>query len=285
MDRRHCCPFPEYARVFCRSIQRKVKDFFSFFTCSMSVEEFIEEYFAYYRANRRANSVRRHVIAWKAIQPVFGNKRLAEITPFDLERYRRNRKQAGRSDVTINRELAFLRHVYSMALTWGKATENPVKKVRFAREDNGRVRMLSPEEETQLLANCGPQVKPLVIAALHTGFRASELLSLTWDEVDFRRCMVTVRAAYAKHGESRSVPMNKVLTEALRAVRMTRLATEHVFCNLRGEPYRSFRTAFERAVRKAGLEDFTFHNLRHTFASRLIMRGADLPTVKELLGH
>ena len=184
-------------------------------------------------------------IAWKAIQPVCGNKRLTDIAPFDLERYRRNRKQAGKSDVTINRELAFLRHVYSMAITWGKATENPVKKVRFAREDNGRVRVLSPEEEVQLLAPCGPQFKPLVIAALHTGFRGSELLSLTWNEVDFRRHVITVRAAYAKNGESRSVPMNKVLTETLRAVRMTELATAHVFCILHGGPYRSFRSAFE----------------------------------------
>ncbi len=125
----------------------------------------------------------------------------------------------------------------------------------------------------------------MVIAALHTGFRASELLSLTWVDVDFDRRTLTVQAAYAKNSESRSVSMNKVLTEALRAARMTGLATEHVFCNLRGGPYRSFRTAFERAVRKAGLVDFTFHDLRYTFASRLIMRGADLPTVKELLGH
>ncbi len=249
------------------------------------LEEFVEEYFAYYRANRRAHSVRRHATAWRAIQPVFGNKRLADIVPLDPERYRWNRKQAGKSDVTINRELALLRHVYSMAITWGKATENPVKKVRFAREDNGRVRVLSPEEEVQLLAHCGPQLKPLVIAALHTGFRGSELLSLTWNEVDFRRYVITVRAAYAKNGESRSVPMNKVLTETLRAVRMTALATAHVFCTLHGGPYRSFRSAFERAVRKAGLVAFTFHDLRHTFASRLVMRGVDLPTVKELLGH
>jgi len=147
------------------------------------------------------------------------------------------------------------------------------------------VRMLTPEEEAQLLTHCGPQLKPLVIAALHTGLRASELLSLTWDEVDFHRCALTVRAAYAKNGESRSVPMNKVLTEVLQGVRMAALGSESVFCNVRGKPYRSFRTAFERAVQKAGLEDFTFHDLRHTFASRLVMRGVDLPTVKELLGH
>ena len=93
--------------------------------------------------------------------------------------YRRDRKQRGKSDITINRELAFLRHLYSMAMTWGTATDNPVKKVRFARETNGRMRRLAPEEEQWLLAYCSPPLHPLVTAALHTGFRASELLSLT----------------------------------------------------------------------------------------------------------
>jgi integrase len=146
--------------------------------------------------------------------------RLAEIAAFDLERYRRQRKQAGKSDVTINRELAFLRHLYTMAMTWGKATENPVKKVRLAREDNGRIRTLGLEEEASLLIHCAPHLQPLVMTALHTGFRASELLSLTWGDVDFRRRTITVRAAYAKNGESRSVPMNDVLTATLTAVKM-----------------------------------------------------------------
>jgi integrase len=190
-----------------------------------------------------------------------------------------------RSDVTINRELAFLRHLYTMAITWGKATENPVKKVRFAREDNGRIRMLSLEEETRLLTHCGPQLKPLVLTALHTGFRKSELLSLTWNDVDFRRHVITVQAGYAKNGEARRVPMNDVLTTTLKAIRMNTGIDGSVFCNRNGTPYKSFRSAFEKAVQKAGVVDFTFHDLRHNFASRLVMAGVDLPTVKELLGH
>jgi integrase len=91
-------------------------------------------------------------------------------------------------------------------------------------------------------------------------------VSLTWHEVDFRRHVITVRIAYTKHSESRSVQMNNVLTETLRAVRMTALTMAHVFCTLHEGPYRSFRSAFERAVRKAGLVDFTFHDLRHIFA-------------------
>ena len=136
----------------------------------------------------------------------------------------------------------------------------------------------------RLRHHCGPQHKPLVVTALRTGFRKSELLSLPWADVDFRRWTITVRAAYAKNGESRSVPMNDVLTATLKAVRMNALY-DLVFCSHKGTPYRSFRSAFEQAVRKAGIEDFTFHDLRHTFASRLVMAGVDLPTVKELMGH
>ncbi len=249
------------------------------------LEDFAEEYFDYYQANRRPHSVRRHEISWRAIQPVFGSKRLDEISPLALERYRRQRQKMDRSDVTINRELAFLRNLYTMAITWEKATENPVKKVRLARENNDKMRFLSPDEETRLLAQCGIQLKPLMITALNTGFRSSELLSLTWADVDFSGGYITVRAAYAKNGESRSITMNKGLTETLKAIRISGSMSEVVFLSSRGTPYRSFRSAFERAVRKGSIEDVTFHSLRHTFASRLVMAGVDLPTVKELMGH
>ena len=108
------------------------------------------------------------------------------------------------------------------------------------------------------------------LTALHTGFRVSELLSLTWEDVDFRRRVMTVRAAYVKNGESRSVPMNEVLTATLQTVRMSTSTDGPVFRTRTGEPYRSFRTAFTHAVRQAGMVDFTFHDLRHTFASESV---------------
>jgi integrase len=163
--------------------------------------------------------------------------------------------------------------------------ENPVKRVHLYREQNARTRDLRDDEEALLLACCSPLLGPLVITALHTGFRASELRSLTWDDVDVRHRMITVRAGYAKNGEARSVPMNQLLTDTLKSVKLAHNQGDWVFCNRDGMPYRSFRSAFERAVRKAEVKDFTFHDLRHTFASRLVMAGVDLPTVKELLGH
>jgi integrase len=103
--------------------------------------------------------------------------------------------------------------------------------------------------------------------------------------VDFKRRMITVQAAYAKNGESRSMPMNDVLHATSEEVRINSVGTRHVFLNRNGTPYRSFRTAFERAVRAAEISDCVFRSLRHTSASRLVMADVDLPTVKELMGH
>ena len=151
--------------------------------------------------------------------------------------------------MTINRELAFLQNLYTMAITRGKAAENPMKQVRFARENNGRMRILTPEEETELLAHCGPQLQPLVITALHTGFRASELFSLTSEDVDPRHQGITVQAAYVKNSESRSVPMNEVLTATLQTVRMSTSVMAQCFGPVRMSHTGSFRTAFTHAVR------------------------------------
>jgi integrase len=248
-------------------------------------EEMAEEYLKYYQANRRPRSVTRHESAFQALKPFFAGKRLEDISPFLIERYKRLRKEEGRSEATVNRELAFLKNLFTMAITWGKARENPVTRVRLFREDNGRTRCLTEEEEVRLLAACGPSLRPVVLTALHTGFRKSELLSLTWQDVDFQRRMITVQAAYAKNGETRSLPMTATVTKTLRAFPLAATSTASVFLTYRGLPYRNLRKVFVAACRRAGVTDMTFHDLRHTFASRLVMAGVDLPTVKELMGH
>lgn len=252
---------------------------------SLLFEDMAVEYLKYYKANRRPRSVERHEMAYKAVKPTFFGKRLTDINSFLIEKYKRIRKEQGRSEVTINRELAFLKNMFTMAITWGKASENPVKQVRMFREDNGRTRALVEDEEARLLSHCGPYLKPIVITALHTGFRKSELLSLTWGNVDFRHHMIKVTAGYSKNGEARSIPMTSVLTQTLREIRITGDPSAPVFRTREGKPYRDISTSFSTAVRRARITDFTFHDLRHTLASRLVMRGVDLATVKELMGH
>jgi site-specific recombinase XerD len=85
-------------------------------------------------------------MAYRAIKPLFGGKRLSDITPFLVERYKRTRIEEGLSPVTINRELAFLKNLFTMAIDWGKASENPVKQLKTFREDNGRIWFLTEEE-------------------------------------------------------------------------------------------------------------------------------------------
>jgi integrase len=133
----------------------------------------------------------------------------------------------------------------------------------------------------RFLLQCGPYLKPIVITALHTGFRKSELLSLTGGDVDFQHRLIKVTAVYAKNGEARSMPMTEVLTETLNAIRITGNPTGAIFRTGEEEPCRDISTA----VRRAEISDFTFHDLRHTCVSRLVMAGIDLATVKESMGH
>jgi integrase len=248
-------------------------------------EEVAEDYLQYYRANRRPRSAQRHELAFKALTPFFGGKRLADIHPFMVERYKHMRKDAGRKEATVNRELAALKNLFTMAITWGKASQNPVTQVRLFREENGRIRVVTDEEEARLLAACSPTLRPVVITALHTGLRKSELLSLTWQDVDFQRRTITVDAAYAKNGETRSVPMTATVTTTLRALRGAEAPNAAVFVTYRGTPYRNLRKVFLDACRRAGITGLTLHDLRHTFASRLVMASVDLPTVQAFMGH
>jgi integrase len=244
-------------------------------------EAMAEEYLRYYRANRRPRSVERHEMAFRALRPFFCGKRLTDITPLLIERYKRARKEQGRREVTINRELAFLKNLFTQAIIWGKATENPVKQVRLFKEDNARTRFLTEDEEARLLAHCNAQLTPLVVTALHTGFRKSELLSLRWANIDFRHRLIKVETAYTKTREARSVPMSETLTAALKQLKIH--AAQDPTASVFG--YRQMTKTFTRAVQRAGIANFTFHDLRHTFASRLVMAGVDLTTVKELMGH
>ena len=134
-----------------------------------------------------------------------------------------------------------------------------------------------------MLAECKEHLHALVITALYTGFRRNELLSFRLEDIDFARGLVSVRAGYAKNSEGRSVPMSGTLRDVSR--RLVKEAEEggssYLFRNCHSEPYRSCRTAFEYAVKQAGIKDFRFHDLRHTFTSHLVMAGIDIRTVHD----
>lgn len=155
--------------------------------------------------------------------------------------------------------------------------------VAFSERDNLKERVLTEAEEVRLLAACTAHLKPIVAFALNTGMRRGEILGLRWDQVDPKAR--TVRAVKTKSGRDRVIPLNDVAADILKAQR-GKTTGEYVFPSTSGVGrLKDVKTAFHSACRKAGILGLRFHDLRHTFASRLIQRGADIVAVQKLLGH
>jgi integrase len=218
------------------------------------------------------------------LKQFFGTERqLTEITPADIEGYKLSRKVMV-SGSTVNRELALLKRMFNLAINWDLFLDfNPVRKVKFFREVNIGLRVVSLEEEEKLLRNASPYIQDLVRFALNTGLRIGELFDLRWSNVDLEKDVLNVFAA--KTQKTRTVPIN---TEARKVLECWALGkkNEFVFYNPEtGKPFVDLQAGFALACKKAEIEGVTWHTLRHTFASRLVSRGVDIVTVQQLLGH
>lgn len=211
----------------------------------------------------------------------FGGHYLYEMTSLDVEKFK-SRRAKEVSPATVNRALAVLKSMFNRAIVWGKARDNPCRAVKLFRENNQRLRFLEREEINKLLDNCTEHLKPIVIVALHTGMRKGEILGLKWHDIDIKRNIIHLLDT--KNGEKREVPMNEVVQKAVIGV-LKHPDTQYIFCNKDGEPFGDIKKSWLTAVKKSGIVDFHFHDLRHTFASQLVMSGVDLNTVRELLGH
>ena len=214
----------------------------------------------------------------------FGDMRLSGITRQDVERLRAVLAQE-LSHATVNRYMALLKTVYNKAIAWGKTKHNPVQGIKQFKETH-RIRFLTDEEEERLEAVFPKDYWPWLEVALHTGMRRAEQFELRWDNINFQTRTLTIMLS--KHGEIRHIPMNDRVIEILRSL-PSRLNSPWVFTSSNGETPMDannfVRRIFMPALRKAEIKDFRWHDLRHTFASRLVMDGADLMTVQELMGH
>jgi integrase len=172
--------------------------------------------------------------------------------------------------------------MFNKAIHWGYLTQNPLHDVQDFKEPPGRVRYLTDVEVEILLNSCYGHIKSIVIVALNTGMRKGEILNLEWRDVDLRNRLIIIRNT--KNNESRTIPINEILYETLTLLGHT-TDEQYVFANRNGNPFGDVRTSFRNALKRAGIEDFRFHDLRHTFASKLVMRGVNIRTVQTLLGH
>jgi integrase len=182
----------------------------------------------------------------------------------------------------VNRELACLKPIFNKAVINGKA-ENFVARVKSLKEINERDRILSIEEYDRLSLNSPIYLKPIIKLAYQTAMRQGEILNLTWDRVDLKEGFIHLRPEDTKTNEGRSVALNKELLEMFQAMPRD-LPGVRVFTR-NGYPIKSIRGIFAAACRKAGIEDFTFHDLRHTAINNWRLQGHDYFRIMAMTGH
>ena len=241
--------------------------------------DFAKEYLQWAKVNKKPSSLRRTTSLMRQLSQEFEEKNLSEITPWQIEKYKAKRKEQVKP-ATVNRELALLKHMFTKATEWSRVKESPAKKVRLLKGEVKRVRFLTPDQVQTVLSNCAAHLRPIVTVAVHTGMRKGEVLGLKRDHVNYEQGIISLFDT--KNGERRDIPMNETVKATLKGVENESL---YFFCNEEGQPFGDVKKAFATALRKSGIVDFRFHDLRHTFASNLVMAGEDLNAVGELLGH
>jgi len=245
-------------------------------------ERFSQQYLTYSKTNKAWSTYqRRDRIIISHLTSVFKGRYLFEIIPRMIEKYKAARLEKV-APATVNWELGCLKHMYTKAIDWGYLKINPVKAVKLLKEPPGLLRYLMADKVEALVKSCRGYLRSIVITALNTGMRKGEILALRWEDVDLKNRKVTVRNA--KNNETRVIPINQTLyQEPLNLSQKSN--SEHVFSNGDGHPFGDIKKGFLSALKRAGIEDFHFHDLRHTFGSYLVMQGVDLKTVQQVMGH
>ena len=236
----------------------------------------------YAKVNKR--SWKDDVSAINAFKRYFKRFDLHEIGVLDIEKFKSGRLTEGVSRARINRNLMVLKKMFSLAVDWGYLKENPAKRVKRFPENSLKERILTREEEKSLLSACASHLQQVVLVALNTGMRRSEILSLRWDQVDLGK--ETIRVERTKSGRPRFIPINSLLLSVLDTLRRQNGQSEFVFPDSKTEkPIKNVKTSFKAACKKAQIKGLRFHDLRHTAASRMVEAGIDLVTVSKILGH
>ena len=252
--------------------------------------------------------------------PDFGHKLLEEISAGDVQKWATKRTKEGIKVATNNRLIAAIKAALSKAVEWDIITENPLAKLRVSGgADGGKVvRFLLPDEEIALrdaldsreerfraeresvnawrrqrryeekpkLPEFADYLKPMVLISLNTGIRQGELLSLVWSATDLDRGILTIHGDLAKSGKTRHIPLNREALSVLQHWKNQANSDEGlVFPSRTGGQMDNVQKSWTAVLTMAGIKDFRWHDLRHTFASTLVMAGTNLNTVRELMGH
>jgi len=192
---------------------------------------------------------------------------------------------------TILKELALLRRIFNVARKqWKWKIPNPISDIELPKVNNARVRYLTDAEHVRLMTTLDHVeerwLKPFVIIALETGLRLSNICDLTWDEVNMSIRMIVISAEKMKNKDYIGIPISEDAYNTFRDLQRIRSISSSVFHDNGEKLYPvKVQRAFRKVLKKAGIDDFRFHDLRHTFASSLVQSGVDMYAVQKLLGH
>jgi integrase len=230
------------------------------------------------------NTHKRYVVSSKPLVEFFGNKRLDAISQADVEKFKMKRFDEISAGGT-NRDLAALRYMLNCALSWEYIGRNPVKGVRFLQEGPGSMRIVSHEEERIYLAAADALQHDLAIIILDTGMRPGEMYAIRKEDLHLAAGYLYIPSGKTTFAR-RNVPLNDRAIEVLKQ-RLANTKGPYLFPHRLdpAKPMTESNRGHEQVFRRTGLEYFRIYDLRHTFGSRAVMAGVDLPTVKELMGH
>ena len=256
---------------------------------TMRLDKLIDEYLEHTKelkkSHRRDKNSADHFFAF------YGKRAISVVTPASLEKYRAERKKHRTRDnkppapATINREISFLKRVFSWAVENNMLSDNPVKRIKMLKEDNIRDRVLSEDEWKRLKAVSHEHLLPILIVAYFTGMRKGEILGLRWGQVDFDKGFITLDAEETKTNQSRQVPMHQDVMKMLKAIKKPDMKkTDNVF-KFQGNPILDVKNSFGKACKAAGIENFRFHDFRHTAITNWRRQGHDYFKIMKASGH
>ncbi len=223
-----------------------------------------------------------HLERLKQLLPFWGGLPLRSITKGTVRVYRMERlKQKKLTEKTISHDLAVVRHLLFWAQDEGIVAANPLTRLRLPRARHRKRPVLSFEEEQKLLTSAAVHLKPIILSAIDTGMRRGELLTQRWEDVDFQRGLLSVSHSKTAEGEQREIPLTDRMVSLLEGQRKS----SGLVFTFQGNAINRIKTAWKTALKKSGIRAMRFHDLRHTFNTRLLEVGIVADVRKALMGH
>ena len=249
------------------------------YTFGFMMNKYYEVSAANNKTTKEANTFRTYLTAY------FGkDKDISKIKPSDFDKFKNHMLKKGRSKATINRYRTALMRAYNIMIADDLIDYNPIRKVEKLTEDNHRYRYLTKEEWERLKKELPSHLKPIVTFALYTGYRLSNVLQCKWEQVDFNLRTIELLKQENKGAKKIITPINDGLFDLLQSLKPK--AKGYIFINpATGKPYTRNIKAFTNALKKAGIEDFKFHDLRRTVGTWLNQEGVDIRTIQNILAH